>query len=71
MPSSQAVSKTCYDLSTHSASDNGQLPTILTNRLPANRQHSRTTACALMSDHGYFLIQAIFQRCNCTLGDWV
>ena len=25
------------------------------------RQHWRTTACALMSDHGYLLIQAIFQ----------
>ena len=26
----------------------------------ANRQHSRTTACALMSDRGYLLIQAFF-----------
>ena len=25
-----------------------------------NRQHSRTTACALMSDRGYLLIQAFF-----------
>ena len=25
-----------------------------------NRQHSRTTACPLMSDRGYLLIQAFF-----------
>ena len=24
-------------------------------------QHSRSTACALLSDHGYLLIQAFFQ----------
>ena len=26
-----------------------------------NRQHSRSTACALLSDNGYLLIQAFFQ----------
>ena len=26
-----------------------------------NWQHSRSTACALLSDHGYLLIQAFFQ----------
>ena len=32
-------------------------------------QHSRSTACALLSDHDYLLIQAFFQRCSRTLGD--
>ena len=36
----------------------------------SHRQHSRTAACALMSDHGYLLIQTFVlagKRRNCTL----
>ena len=33
-----------------------------------NWQHSRSTACVLLSDHGYLLIQAFSKRWNRTLG---